>query len=160
MEPMFDLLRAPALFFASASVGRSLGLAPEEHLTVGVVGCYDTGRPAITIDQASGLRALVLSVHLPDDPLGPGEFHVRLNVEGVGAALVAAALRLGLFEDTGRRVAAGYVTEYAAVWRLAYASAEGHRAIRAQLEQRFAAGLEKRRATDAVNRLRADQGGR
>ena len=55
-----------------------------------------------------------LTVNLPDDPLEPGEFHVRSWDEG--AELAAAAMATGLFLDTGKRVPTGWVQ--ASVWRI------------------------------------------
>lgn len=67
------------------------------------------------VDSEAGDRIGVLSVNLPESAeLAEGEFCAKTWSEN--EPLVRPALASGLFEDTGRRVHAGFVE--AQVWRL------------------------------------------
>lgn len=80
---------------------------------------YDNGRFAINLydhdnfDPFEEAPYHILTVNLPDFPLEPNEFCVKTWREGEDVA--RAALASGLFMDTGRRVATGFVE--AQVWR-------------------------------------------
>jgi len=80
-------------------------------------GEYGNGGLAVSlIAVADGQPIAKLSVNLPEaaDQLGEGEFFAKTWSEN--APIVGPALASGLFEDTGRRVATGFVE--AQVWRL------------------------------------------
>jgi hypothetical protein len=75
---------------------------------------YDNGRLAIRAMAEDGIPYAVLTVNLPDADLEPGEFFVKTWSENEGIA--AAAISSGLFKDTGKRVATGWVE--AQIWRI------------------------------------------
>lgn len=78
------------------------------------MGCYGNGRLAIQLVNAETEEPIgKLTVNLPGEELGGGEFFVKTWSENEGIA--AAALASGVFEDTGRRVPTGHVE--AQVWR-------------------------------------------
>lgn len=85
-----------------------------------VVHMYASGRSAIVYNAENGERMGVLTVNIPEEELGPGEFLVKTWSEN--EALAAAALLSGDFVDTGRRVPTGRVE--AQVWRMAEVSDE------------------------------------
>lgn len=74
---------------------------------------YENGRKAVLIESAERFPLATLSVNLPNEKLGDGEFFVKTWSEN--EAIAAAAKASGLFFDTGRTVQTGFVT--APVWR-------------------------------------------
>ena len=80
-----------------------------------VCGVYANGRLAIQLETFDGEPWAVLSVNLPDAPAPPkGHFYAKTWSEN--EVIRAAALRSGLFEDTGQRIPTGWVL--AELWRL------------------------------------------
>lgn len=71
------------------------------------------GRTCIEIVDREGFSFATLTTNLPYAPLEPGEFHVKTWFENEG--LVAPMLATGLFDDTGKRVTAGFAEAH--VWR-------------------------------------------
>jgi len=81
-----------------------------------VEGQYGNGRLAIQLETENGEPYTTLTVNLPNAPLLPGEFFVKTwDIES--EEVVSAALKSGIFVDTGARVPTGYVQ--AEVWRYA-----------------------------------------
>lgn len=99
------------------------------------------------------------------DTLEPDELCVRW--EGDEGALTSADFhelhKLGLFEDTGRRVTSGFVTHYAAVWRFVRCEVREHEGrgdfvvacidCRLTAKNRHDAAKERADAREAVGRL-------
>jgi hypothetical protein len=82
------------------------------------VGAYGNGRIAI---QAVYLPTYepecTVTINLVDQNVEEGEFFVRLETQQFSKA-PEALLEAGLVERTGRAVSAGFVENYAEVWRL------------------------------------------
>lgn len=77
----------------------------------------DGGAPAMTligIDEYPGEQIATLTVNIPGARIACDEFLVKTWSEN--EQIAADALASGLFEDTGRRIATGYVE--AQVWKL------------------------------------------
>jgi hypothetical protein len=112
------------LFLGGGSMaGTSLRAFPYqgEKLVVKSSSTYDNGRMAIELLTVDGEPYTTLSVNLPDEPdpnegvVGPGGlFYAKTWSEN--SLVREAALASGWFEDTGKRVPAGYAE--AEVWRL------------------------------------------
>lgn len=75
---------------------------------------YHSGEPAIIITDVKGQRYCTLSVHIPEVKKEPGEFCVKNWSEN--EAIANHLAKSGLFEETGRGVATGFVT--APIWRV------------------------------------------
>jgi hypothetical protein len=76
-------------------------------------GQYANGRLAIQANCDDGPYGK-LTVNLPDDPIGPREIFVRTTEEN--EYLAKAAMKTGLFEDTGKKVQSGFIE--VSVWKL------------------------------------------
>lgn len=76
---------------------------------------YSNGRLAIQALAEGGIPLGVLTVNLPDEELGAGEFFVKTWSEN--ETFSECALKTGLFEDTGKRISTGQAQ--AQVWKLA-----------------------------------------
>lgn len=78
-----------------------------------LAGKYRNGRVAIRMESGQGEPYGVLTVNLPEVPLGDHEILVKTYAEN--EPFRAPALACGLFKDTGRRVGTGFVE--AEVWQ-------------------------------------------
>ncbi len=100
-------------------------------------GAYDQslspGKGALTIERESGQPLMHLTVNLRAPAgleyiLDEGEFHAKRYDDGDeemrGTRL--ALLRVGLFVDARRTVSAGFVKQYADVWRFARCPHDEH----------------------------------
>lgn len=76
-------------------------------------GYYSNGRLAIQANCDDGPYGK-LTVNLPDDTVGPNEIFVRTTEEN--EHLAKAAMKTGLFEDTGKKVPSGFIE--ISVWKL------------------------------------------
>lgn len=120
-------------------------------------GCYSNGRGAVQV-FANGEPYAVLSVNLPDREIPDDAFFAKKGSEHVDTDRIrAAVLGLGIFESTGEHVSAGFVEDYAAIWRFRSCS-HGARAVlcpkcREKINAKFTAAIEKILAADAIKRL-------
>lgn len=82
------------------------------------IGQYRTNnRPALEAWTPEGECECSITVNL-DDPLEEQEFFVRLATRKHASQVFEALIDEKLAEPTGRVVSAGYVQEYAEVWRI------------------------------------------
>lgn len=83
------------------------------------LGRYGNGRGALEAICHDGIPECKVTVNMIDEDLGEGEFHVRLETSHKMAPNVFDALiKDGIAEPTHKIISAGYVKEYAEVWRL------------------------------------------
>jgi hypothetical protein len=75
--------------------------------------CSDPDVPVVLLQSECGEPIATLSVNIEGSKPGPGEFFAKTWSEN--ERIAAQALASGLFEDTGKRVATGWVQ--AQVWR-------------------------------------------
>jgi len=59
-----------------------------------------------------------ITVNLPEERLGEGEFFVRNETREFAPEVFQALIKDGIAEPIDRMVGAGYVEQYAQVWRL------------------------------------------
>lgn len=84
-----------------------------------LLSSYDNGRAAIEVMNVECHEPECrLTVNLVDDPLEEFEFHVRFEVVNYAGDVIEALKAEGIAVPTGKIVSAGYVAEYAEVWRL------------------------------------------
>ncbi len=81
------------------------------------IGHYPGGRTAVVIEDDFGTPEGKLTVNLPEEPLDPGEFFVKLN-DPLALRIVHELARFGLVRSTSRVASAGFVAYYAGVWCL------------------------------------------
>jgi hypothetical protein len=76
-------------------------------------GRYSNDRLAIQANCDDGLYGK-LTVNLPESQLGANEIFVRTTEEN--EHLAKAAIKTGLFEDTGKKISSGFIK--ISIWRL------------------------------------------
>jgi hypothetical protein len=102
--------------------GREVQIPGEQGVRRFTTGAYPNGRPALGLEvevredgEVWWEPDMMLTVNLPDEPLPEGCFFVRShNYEDCLQRILAT----GLFDDLGVDVPAGFVAQYARVWRL------------------------------------------
>jgi hypothetical protein len=122
-------------------------------------------RGALFIFRSNGEVEDKLTVNLPEGELGPDEFFVKWSGDegALTRATTSKLWKLGLFEDTGRRVDSGYVEAYAAAWTFKrcwwnkHSGKDGFRVLCPECRADFAKDLakheEERDAREALGRL-------
>jgi hypothetical protein len=88
------------------------------------VGYYKDGSLALQVFDQRGQMFATPTVYIGGTELAAGEFLIK--TWGENAPWISVLIANGIFEDTGRRVAAGY-TE-AQVWRLNHGGSDDEQA--------------------------------
>lgn len=130
-----------------------------------VEGRYSNDRLALVILGPGNCEESKVTVNLPDEELDDGEFFVKWAGDdgAMTRADTHALWKIGIFEDTGRRVDSGYVEAYAAVWKFKLCWWEKHsgkggprivcEGCRADFDKDVARHVEHRESTEAVARM-------
>jgi hypothetical protein len=129
------------------------------RLVMSVVGGrYSNGRGAVQVLLDGGEPYAALSVNLPDHEIPDDAFFAKKGSDHADTEQIrAAVLGLGIFESTGEHVSAGYVEDYAAIWRFRSCT-HGARVVlcakcRQKIDDKTNSAIEKILAADAVKRL-------
>jgi len=84
------------------------------------VGRYSNGRISLGADGPEGPEC-TLTVNLVDHPLDDDEFYVRLETRRRSESLFQAMIDAGIAHPTERVVSAGFVKNYAEIWKFSIA---------------------------------------
>jgi hypothetical protein len=123
-KPDLCRIAADALRHWEDEESRAQGIEPSLILGQGVsykgqevsviLAIYPNGRTLLRLEDAQGEHLVTLTTDKGETPPARGEIHVEAHGDNERAA--RAVLAAGLFEDTGKRVRAGFVQ--AQVWRM------------------------------------------
>ena len=94
-------------------------LGGQHHTADMFLAYYADGNPAVLLKNMDGPFA-TLSVNMPDKIHLLGEDDIFIKTWAGNEAVVGPCLESGIFEDTGRRVATGFVE--ASIWRFTAAA--------------------------------------
>lgn len=67
---------------------------------------------------ADGIPEVTITVNMVDAELGEGEFHVRHEARRHAPIVFDGLIQAGIAAPTGRTIGAGYVENYAEIWKL------------------------------------------